>query len=202
MFGLLGGIASGKSAVARLLAGQDGRVISADELAHEVLESPEVVSRIRERFGTEVLDARGRVDRDALGKRVFSPAGGPEARAALESWIHPPVRARILALVNEARAAGVPRIVLDVPLLLENDVDHGLARLCDALIFVEADEATRDLRARRERGWPEGEVARREATQLSLAEKRRLSRHVIPNNQSPKDLEQAVAALLERLERD
>jgi dephospho-CoA kinase len=199
VLGVLGGIASGKSRAARLLAGEAGLVISADEIAHEVLRSPEVAARVRERFGDAVLGADGLPDRGALARLAFDPARGPEARRALESWTHPRVRARILERLQEARAAGTPRVVLDVPLLLENDDRHGLARTCDALIFVDAGLELREERARRSRGWELGEIARREAVQLPLAEKRARADFVIPNNGSPAELDQAVRDVLARL---
>ena len=199
VLGVLGGIASGKSEVARLLAGERGLVLSADALAREALDSPEGVALVRERFGPAAIGADGRPDRAALARLAFDPALGREVRAALESWTHPRVRARILARLSEARAAGVPRVVLDVPLLLENDAEHGLARLCDVLVFVDTDAGARDRRAQRERGWPSGEVARREAAQLPLDEKRRRAHHVIRNNQGLAELESAVRAVLEEL---
>lgn len=199
VLGVLGGISAGKSAVARLLAGPEGRVLDADLLAHEVLTSPEVTALVRERFGEGVLDAAGHPDRERLASRVFASEGGAEARRTLEGWIHPRVRARILRELGEARTAGVPRIVLDVPLLLENEAQHGLVRECDALVFVDADEDVRDRRARGTRGWAAGEVLRREAAQLPLDEKRRRADFVVPNNESPEELEQAVGDVLAKI---
>jgi len=199
VIGVLGGIASGKSEVARGLAGPDGVVVSADALAHEVLGDPEVRARVRERFGAGVFGPDGAVDRALLGARVFDPVGGPEARRALESWTHPRIRARILARLEAARAEGRPRIVLDVPLLLENDAEHGFARACHLLVFVEVDPETRERRARERRGWPAGEVRRREAAQLPLDEKRALADFVIPNNGRLEDLEAALQAVSRRI---
>lgn len=199
ILGVLGGIASGKSAVARLLAGQEGLVLSADALAHAALDSAEVRARVRARFGAEVLGPDGRVDRAALARLVFAPGAGAAARAELESWIHPLVRDRIHARLEEARVAGVPRVVLDVPLLLENDAQHGLARLCDVLVFVDVPDDERDRRAQRERGWAPGEVFRREATQLPLADKARRAHHVLKNHRGLPELEHAVQELLARL---
>ncbi len=193
VIGVLGGIASGKSAAARLLAGPDGAVIDADALAREVLESPAVRVELGRRFGAGVLRADGSVDREALAARVF---GDPAARADLESLTHPRVRARVRALLDEARARGVPRIVLDVPLLLENDAQHGLVRECDALVFVQADDGAREERARRSRGWAAGEVARREAAQLPLAMKRARAGHVVHNDGGLQELERGVARVL------
>lgn len=195
ILGVLGGIASGKSAVAQLLAGTDGVVISADALAREVLDSPAVLERIRARFGPASIGADGRADREALARAIFDPAGGPALRAELESWTHPLVRDRIRERLSAAQAARVPRVVLDVPLLLENDAQHGLARLCDVLVFVEVRDDERERRARRDRGWPSGEVARREAAQLPLSEKKKRAHHVIENNQGLAELSQAVERL-------
>src|SRR5262245_60345192 len=96
VLGVLGGIAAGKSAVARLLAGRDGVVISADELARAALDSPAVLARVRERFGAAAIGPDGRADRAFLARAVFDPARGAEHRAALESWTHPLVRDRIM----------------------------------------------------------------------------------------------------------
>lgn len=201
ILGVLGGIAAGKSAVARLLAGPDGLVLSADELAREVLDSPAVLERVRSRFGAAAIGPDGRADREVLARAIFDPAHGRELRAELESWTHPLVRDRITERLGRARAAGVPRVVLDVPLLLENDAQHGLARLCDVLVFVRVRDDERERRAMRERGWKSGEVARREAAQLPLAEKEKRAHHVIENNQGLVELQQAVERLLDELAR-
>lgn len=199
VFGLLGGIASGKSTAGRLLAGPDGLVLSADEIAHEVLASDELAELVRSEWGPAYLGPEGRPDRRALAALVFDPERGAEARRKLEGWTHPRVRARILGRLEEARRAGVPRVALDVPLLLENDAQHGLVARCDALVFVDAPDDARERRARRKRGWEPGEVARREAAQLPLAEKRARADLILPNDARPQDLERAVARALERL---
>jgi dephospho-CoA kinase len=193
VFGVLGGIASGKSAVARALAGPQGRVLDADRSAHEVLASDEGRARVLARWGPGVLAPDGRPDRARIAERVFDR---PAELAWLEGWIHPAVRVRMHAELEAARAAGVPRVALDVPLLLENDAAHGLVARCDALVFVDAPAALREERARRSRGWAAGELARREALQLPLATKRARAQHVIENNGSLADLEAAVARLL------
>lgn len=192
---MLGGIASGKSEVARLLAGPDGRVLDADRLAHAALEEPEVRAWLRQRFGPAVV-AGERVDRAALAAAVFSDGA---ARRELEEQVHPRVRAALRAGVEAARAAGVPRVVLDVPLLLENEGEHGLPALCDALVFVDADAKVRDARAVARRGWASGELERREALQLPLATKRDRADFVIRNEGDLDELRAAVGRVLEAL---
>lgn len=192
VIGVLGGIAAGKSIAARLLAGERGIVIDADELARETLESPELVERIRAELGPELVDGQGRPDRSALARLVFD---SPEAKRRLEGWIHPRVRERIRGGLAEARATGRSPVVLDVPLLLENDRDHGLAGLCDFLVFIAADAALRDRRAVAVRGWRRGEVARRERTQIPLAEKQAKARYVIHNDAGLAELGAALASI-------
>ncbi len=196
VLGVLGGIASGKSHVASLLAGESGVVIDADQLAHEVLASHELSQLVSEAFGQEVLGEDGRPDRSALAKRIFDE---PSSRARLEGWIHPRVRAKIQAALDEAMAQEIGPVVLDVPLLLENDAEHGLVAKCDHLVFIECDLEARDQRAVSSRDWSPGEVARREQSQHSLADKKSRADYIIENRGSLKDLGESARALREQL---
>jgi dephospho-CoA kinase len=188
VLGVLGGIASGKSEVARLLAGADGVVLDADRIAHAALESPELRAWLADRFGPALV-AGERVDRAALGALVFPD---PAARAELEARVHPLVRATLREGVAAARARGVPWVVLDVPLLLENEAAHHLPELCDALVFVDADAKVREERARARRGWAAPELARREALQLPLEAKRARADFVLANDGDLSELRAAV----------
>ncbi len=196
VIGVLGGIASGKSHVAASLAGSGGAVIDADELAHEVLASDEVTALVVEAFGEAALGADGRPDRGALAELVFSDAG---QRERLEGWIHPRVRAKIQVALDEAKARNTGPVVLDVPLLLENDEEHGLVAECDHLVFVECDLDSREQRATASRGWSPGEVARREQSQLALAHKQARADHTIVNRGSLEELDRAAKLLDEQL---
>lgn len=193
VFGVLGGVASGKSAVAKALAGPEGAVVDADLEAHAVLRQPEVLAEVRAAFGDGVVGRDGAIDRAALGAVVFRD---PEARARLEALTHPRIRANLRASLEAARAARVPRIALDVPLLLENDARHGLVAECDALVWVETDPALRGARAAATRGWSAGEVARREAAQWPAEAKRARARHVVQNNGTLEDLRREVERVL------
>ncbi len=170
-------------------------MIDADRLAREVLGDPELARDLAQAFGEGVFGPAG-VDREALARAVFDD---PEARDRLEGWIHPRVRARILAALAEAEAQGTERVALDVPLLLENDSRHGLVARCDHLVFVDAPLEERERRAIEHRGWAPGEVARREAAQLPLDQKRARADFVISNTRSPAELDAAVDQILAEL---
>ncbi len=188
VIGLLGGVASGKSTVARLMARRGVVPVDADALAREVVAEPEVLAALAERFGADVLDAEGRLDRALLADRAFS---SDAATADLNALVHPAVRERIAA---ELDAAGDRPVVLDVPLLL----DSPLADRVTHWVFLETTAAVRDARAA-DRDWAPDERARREARQAALAEKRAAADHVLENNGDIEDLGRRVDALLGEL---
>lgn len=175
--------------MAQLLAGPRGVVIDADRIAAEVLQSAAVRFELLAAFGGRAFDREGRADREALARLVFA---SPGTRRKLEGFTHPAIRARIRAELQAARQADAPIIVLDVPLLLENESGHGLVAECDEIVFVDANDELREARASTSRGWKPGEVARREAAQLPLAAKRARAGAVVTNHGSPAELEESV----------
>jgi dephospho-CoA kinase len=187
VIGLVGGIASGKSTVARLFGELGLTVVDADQEARAVVERPEVAAALRARFGATVFTADGRLDRAALARRVFAD---PADLAALEAITHPTIRAALLERIAAARAAG-RSVVLDAPLLLES----GLVDVCDACLFVEAPTETRAARAAA-RGWPSGELERREARQAPLHVKKARCVDSIRNDRPLEDVRRQVAAVL------
>lgn len=189
--GIAGGIGSGKSTVARILARLGCEVCISDDAARAVLESPEVRGAIVARAGAQVAAPDGSIDRAALGRAIFAD---PTLRADIERIMHPRIEARRRA--QFAAAPGATRaFVIDAPLLFE----VGLDRECDAVIFVDTPRELRLARVAATRGWDEAELSRREASQLSLDEKRRRSTHVVENLGDPHALERAVAGLLDRI---
>lgn len=189
VLGLLGGVASGKSAVARRLHEHGFLVLDADEAAREVVEEPAVLTALAECFGPDVVAPDGRLDRAALAERAFASG---ERTAALNAIVHPRVRERLRAGLEGADAA--TPIVLDVPLLM----DSPCAARVTHWVFVDAPEALREARAR-ERGWAAGERARREALQPALAAKRARADLVLENRGTLSDLRAQVDALVRRL---
>ena len=197
VIGLLGGIGSGKSAVARLFLDAGARSVDADQLAREALARPETAARVASRFGKGVLGPDGAVDRRALAARVFTDA---QALKDLNAIVHPPVRERIREEIRKhrarARRPGEPGsiLVLDVALLAESPI---LAE-CDALVFVEADSGLRRSRIAA-RGWPPGEMERRESFQTPIEEKKRMARWTVDNSGPLEATRRDVARVLREI---
>lgn len=171
--GLTGGVGSGKSAVARILARRGARVVDCDRIVAGILRRPRVVAAVRRTWGADVTPG-GRVDKARLARAVFGNAG---ALRRLERIVHPPTLREIARRLRRARRAGARAAVLDAPLLLET----GLDARCDRVLFVAAPAAVRERRVRARRGWAPGERAARERRQWPLAEKRRRADAIIDN---------------------
>lgn len=186
--GLLGGVAAGKSAVARAMEARGLLRLDADAVAREVVAEPRVLAALSERFGPGILGPDGSLDRAALAAAAF---GSEADTAALNALVHPEVRRR---LREQVAAAGERPLVLDVPLLLGSPLED----LVDTWIFVSSPEAAREERAAG-RGWEPGERARREARQADLAAKRARADHVLENHGTIEDLERSVDTLLQAL---
>jgi dephospho-CoA kinase len=189
VIGLIGGIGGGKSAAAAVMAERGAVVIDADAVGHEVLDRPAIQKRLVDRFGSEIVAARGagaeagpRVDRRALGKIVFADAS---ARRDLEAIVHPPMIEDFKRTIDEAQRSGSATIVvLDAAVLLEAGWDHS----CDLVVFVDAPRADRLARVERTRGWSRANLQAREAAQLSCDAKRERSDYVLPNVAGPEAL--------------
>ena len=191
IIGLAGGIGSGKSAVADILARLGCVVCNADDLAREALRQREIRDEIVRWWGRGVLDDAGEIDRGAVAAIVFSR---PEERERLESLVHPWVQARRKTLFEQA-PADASALVIDAPLLFE----AGLDAECNAVIFVEADRGTRLARVADGRGWDEQTLGRREDSQLPLDEKRARSDYVVSNNGDLRALSRQVHRTLNEI---
>jgi dephospho-CoA kinase len=192
VIGVIGGVASGKSFVARQLEQLGAVVIDADRLGHEVLRMPRVETAARLRWGDEIFSTEGKIDRRRLAARVFAPTTeGQEELRYLERLTHPLIREILALRVDQLlRQGDVPAVVIDAPLLVE----AGWNEFCDRILFVEAPRAVRLARAAG-RGWSEQEFADREARQHSCEVKRPLADVVIDNGGSDESTRvQTVAA--------
>ena len=140
VIGITGPIGCGKSTVAGWLGELGAVVIDADRVAHDVTGPGQpAVAAIAEAFGAGLVGPDGSLDRPALGRIVFAD---PEALARLEAIVHPAVRPRILAAIDDATRAGAPAVVVEAIKLVEG----GLAELCDEVWLVTCDPATQRAR--------------------------------------------------------
>ncbi|MDG4765477.1 dephospho-CoA kinase [Solwaraspora sp. WMMD406] len=182
--GLTGGIGAGKSAVATRLAGHGAVVIDADVLAREVVApGTDGLAEVVAAFGPEILDARGALDRPALGARVFADT---DLRRRLEAVVHPRVRARTAELTAAAPADAI--VVNDVPLLVET----GLTGTYHLVIVVSADAELRIDRLIRDRGMTRDDARARVRAQADDARRRAAADVLLDNSGSRDDLAAAV----------
>ena len=193
--GLTGGIATGKSTVARLLEQRFGvPVIDADEVARAVVAPGQpALGEIAARFGDSILRPDGSLDRPALGKLVMQDAG---AREALNAITHPRIREEILRRIADFAAAGAPKIAVEAALMVET----GSYRLYDKLVVVSCRPETQLRRLMSRQSFGEEEARRWLAAQLPLAEKERLADVVIDNDGGPEALPAQISAALARFD--
>jgi len=191
VFGLTGGLASGKSSVAAHWRGRGLPVLDADALARDVVAPGQsALHELAAEFGPEVLQA-GQLDRKRLAQLVF---GHPERLRRLEAILHPRILALRAQRLAELAAAGEPLACSEVPLLYEKGMDAELR----PVVVVTVPDALQRQRARARDGSSAAEVEARLAAQLPLAEKLRRADHVIDNQGSLEaTFEQADRVLLE-----
>ena len=191
--GLTGGVASGKSTVAAMLAELGAVVIDADALAREVVQAGRPgFERVVEEFGSDLVGADGQLDRPALGRLVFADEG---ARKRLEAIVHPLVFERYAELEASAPEGAV--VVHDIPLLTES----GRAADFDAVIVVDAPRETQVERMTRDRGWTPEDAESRIAAQASREDRLALATYVVDNTGTLEDLRARVEEIYAELSR-
>ncbi len=186
--GLTGGIASGKSSVAKTLIAQGVGLVDADQLAREVVQpGTDGLAEVVATFGEQVLAADGSLDREKLAARVFDD---DEARKKLQAITHPRIGRLSAERLAELHASDAIYVVYDAPLLVEVGAHKGM----DALIVVAADVETQVARVIARDGASEEDARKRIAAQYPLERKVDVADYVIDNSGS---LEQLEARTLE-----
>jgi dephospho-CoA kinase len=190
--GLTGGIGSGKSEALAACRRLGAATLSSDEVVHELLATQEVQDLLADRWGKGVLSG-DEVNRDAVAGIVF---GRPDELAWLEGILFPRVGQRMATwrFELEGRADGPEIGVVEVPLLFEAGVDGAF----DATIAIVAEE---EIRAKRAAEREHRALGGREARQLSQEEKASRADHVVRNDGTLEELEQAMAGVLDKLRR-
>ncbi len=193
LVGLTGGIASGKSTVAKILERLGAAIVNADELAREVVEpGREAWKEIIAAFGPQVLQTDQSLDRQKLRTLIFNQ---PEARKRLESIIHPRVRALAEERIRQHAAAGYSVVIYEVPLLFEGNLQEWLR----PVILVACDMETQTARLQERDHLTAADARKHIAAQMSLAEKRRRADYIIENNGSLEDLERQTQEILKKI---
>jgi dephospho-CoA kinase len=192
--GLTGGIASGKSTVARMLVEKGARLIDFDELGHDV-EEPDgpVWKEIVYYFGNEILHTDRTIDRRKLGDIVFA---NREKLELLNRLVHPAVFEKWHRGIEEIRAVQPDAIVLsDIPLLIE----AGMKPMVDLvlLVYVPPDEQIARLMTRN--GYCREDAERRIASQMPIGEKLPFADIVVRNDGSQEETRKALNAVWKAL---
>jgi dephospho-CoA kinase len=190
LFGLTGGIASGKSAVAKMLRDRGVPIIDADVLAREVVApGTDGLAEIVKTFGREVLGEDGGLDRKKLAAVVFDD---DEKRKKLNAIVHPRVATLTFQRAAEQRDEGEPLVCYEAALIVEN----GLASMFRPLVVVATPEEVQLERAAARDAATIDEVRARIRAQMPLAEKIAVADHVIENTGTLEDLERKTEAVL------
>lgn len=193
LLGLTGGIASGKSTVARWLKNRGFILVDADIVAREVVApGTQGLKLIADAFGQSVLAQDGSLDRAALGKVVF---GDADARQRLNNIIHPLIAARSAALIQQARDHGEMMIIYEAALIVENQLYKGMDHLI--VVSVSPEVQLRRL-VQRDDSHPD-DAQQRIDSQLPLADKIAVADTVIDNSGSLQTTQQALEEFVQQL---
>lgn len=193
VIGLLGGIGSGKSLVARILRDLGAAVIDADAVAGDCLADPVIRGSLEKEIGSRITGRDGKVDRKALADLVFADES---QRRKLHRIVHPEILRRMRADLDRMLADPAPGlVVIDAPLLLESSLRED----CELLIMVKAPLEDRIARVAKDRSWPPGELERREKTQTDVAAKEAAADIVIDNAGGMDDLQRRVEMIYDDL---
>lgn len=196
VIGLTGQTGAGKSTVRKLLKAKGAAVIDADFVAHEVTDNNlSCLTDIVEHFSCMVLDEKGKLNRRALGRIVFSDR---KKLALLNKIMFPYIVSAIKGQVTAYEQAGAQIIVIDGATLIES----GCAKMCSVLVSVTADEETRLTRIIHRDGISKRDAVRRVSAQNPEEFYIKASDYVIKNNGTPGDLERAAEKVLDEIERD
>jgi dephospho-CoA kinase len=185
ILGITGGVGTGKSAVASILAQLGARVIDCDVIAHYLTShDPSVLSAIVSTFGSESLTAHGALDRRRLGEIVFAD---PRLRHQLEQILHPPIAGVVQANAQWAKMSAHPLVVV-IPLLYE----AGMENLVEVVWVVTASREQQVERQLMRDGLDREQAQKRIDAQLPLEQKKSMADLVIDNSGTLEDLRARV----------
>ena len=184
---LTGGIATGKSTVASLLALNGMRVIDADTISHKILDDSHLW--VEETFGSEYVN-NSKVDRSLLGDMIFST---PDAKKTLEDFLHPKIRAEIEAQSIKQDSFKFPYLI-DIPLFFEN----GAYNIKDSVVVYTPKEIQLERFMKRNK-YSEEESLKRIASQMPIDEKKEKATWIIDNSKNLKHLQQECEDFVDKI---
>jgi len=193
IIGLTGGIASGKTSVAKFFQAQGAVIIDADHITHTLYEKrSDLIKSLTEAFGKEILTPLGKIDRLKLGALVFSDS---THRKKLESLVHPIIREEIQKQIEIAKQKNPPLILVEAALLVET----GYYKQWDGLIVVKAKAKHQEERLMQRNNYSPEEAKKRIASQTSTDERLKVAHWVIDNSGSLEETERQVIELYQRI---
>ena len=189
-----GGIGSGKTTVTNILAEMGATCISADLLAREVvLPGSKGLELVTEEFGREVLAKDGSLDRKSLADTVFK---SEKSRLRLEKILHPLIADLSAQRIGEAQSKGAKLVVYDCPLYYEANLqDKGFG----AVLLVYAPKTLSQERVAKRDGVAIEDIAKRQAAQISIDEKKKTADFIVSNEGTLQDLKDSISQLAPQL---
>lgn len=190
--GLTGGIGSGKSTVAKIFVSFGITLIDLDQLSRDVV-SPDqpALEQIKNQFGSEILQEDGQLDRAKLRQRIFSDVGNSHDKEWLESLLHPLIRERQNQLIE---AANSPYVIIEIPLLTENQLAGGV----DRVLVVDTPEQTQIARTMARDAVQQDTVEHIMEAQATRQERLSVADDILVNDGTVEELKQKTQALHER----
>jgi dephospho-CoA kinase len=193
IIGLTGGIASGKTAIAKLFQDLGATIIDLDSLTHHLLKNDKLIyEKLVYGFGCGILNNKDEIDRPKLGRLVFD---NPDYLSFLNSIIHPRVIQLSDEIIQQELAKDISKIiVMDVPLLIECNMTDKV----DLIVLVYADEKTQIQRLL-SRGFSEDDAIKRIRSQMPFREKQLFADYIINNNDSFENTINQVKGIWDRM---
>ncbi|MDO4629741.1 MAG: 5-formyltetrahydrofolate cyclo-ligase [Planctomycetia bacterium] len=194
VWGILGGIACGKSLVSEFFRSRGIPVFDADRFGHSLYDRQEIRDALLQRWGNHnILNMDGTFNRQKIAEIVFAPENKSELEF-LNALFHTTIHHGWLEFLANAQSAGASLVILDAALLLETGWD----RECSALLFIDTPR-TRQEKFAQARGWTLEELEAREKNQFPLSQKRAAATWIVPNDSTPTALGQRLETMLQSL---
>ena len=194
LFGITGGIASGKTEVAKVFQKLGAKILSGDEIGKDVVEkNPQLLKKLVKAFGDKILDSKKRLNRKKLGEIAFS---SPSSTKKLNQIVHPFLLKDLKEKIKSLKKKRYKKpVVIDAALIVE----WGLQKELDYLVFVDCSRQKRIRRLIEQKGYTRKEAEARIKAQLPESKKRVLSDFIVKNEENVRELRRSSKALWEKI---